>query len=195
MADNTTKVLAFCGSLREKSYNHALLRAAMELAPPGMTITDYSIAGLPEYNDDVREKGYPEIVAKMRAAVVAADAILWVTPEYNYSIPGILKNAFDWLSRPPGPPLSRKACAIMSASQSLMGGVRAQYHLRQMLVFTDTLPVNKPEILVMTAQQKFDANLKLTDENTKNLIRQLLGNLADFAKVVNTHWQPAPAKS
>jgi chromate reductase len=195
MADNTTKVLAFCGSLRGKSYNHALLRAAIELAPPGMTITDYSISGLPEYNDDVREKGYPEIVAKMRAAVVAADAILWVTPEYNYSIPGILKNAFDWLSRPPGPPLARKPCAIMSASQSLMGGVRAQYHLRQMLVFTDTLPVNKPEVLVMTAQQKFDANLKLTDETTKTLIRQLLGNLADFSKVVNAHWQPAPAKS
>jgi chromate reductase len=195
MADNTIKVLGLCGSLREKSYNRALLREAIGLAPPGMTITDYSIAGLPEYNDDVREKGYPEIVAKLRQAVVDANAILFVTPEYNYSVPGILKNAFDWCSRPPGPPLSRKACAIMSASQSLMGGVKAQYHLRQMLVFTDTLPVNKPEVLVMTAQQKFDANLKLTDENTKNLIRQLLANLADWSRVVNTHWQPAPAKT
>lgn len=195
MADNAIKVLAFCGSLREKSYNHALLRAAIELAPPGMTITDYSIKGLPEYNDDVREKGYPEIVAKMRDAVVAANAILWVTPEYNYSVPGILKNAFDWLSRPPGPPLARKPSAIMSASQSLLGGVRAQYHLRQMFVFTDTPVINKPEVLVATAQQKFDTNLQLTDETAKTLIRQMLGNLADFAKVINTHWQPAPAKT
>jgi chromate reductase len=195
MADNAVKVLGICGSLRAKSYNKALLRAAIELAPPGMTITNYDLAGIPEYNDDVREKGYPEIVAKFRAAVAGHDAMLIVTPEYNYSIPGTLKNAIDWASRPPAPPMTRKPVALMSASQSLLGGARAQYHLRQVFVFTDSLPVNKPEVFVMTAQQKFDADLKLTDENTKNLIKQLLANLADWSKVINTHWQPAPAKT
>jgi chromate reductase len=195
MADNTVKVLGICGSLRAKSYNKALLRAAIELAPPGITITDYSIAGIPEYNDDVRDKGYPEIVAKFRAAIAAADALLIVTPEYNFSIPGTLKNAIDWASRPPAPPLTRKAVALMSASQSTLGGARAQYHLRQCFVFTDSLPVNKPEIFVALAQQKFDADLKLTDETAKGLIKQLLGNLADWSRVVNTHWQPAPAKT
>jgi chromate reductase len=194
MPDNATKVLGIAGSLRERSFNRALLRAATELAPPGVTIDIYDLKGIPEYNDDVREKGYPEPAAKFRAAIAAADAVLFVTPEYNYSVPGVLKNAFDWASRPPAPPLTRKPAAIMSASQSLMGGVRAQYHLRQMFVFTDTLPVNKPEVLVTTAQNKFDAELKLTDETTKTLIRQLLQNLADWAKVINAHWQPAPAK-
>jgi len=194
MADNTIKVLGMAGSLRERSYNRALLRAAGELLPPGMTLDIHDLAGIPEYNDDVREKGYPESTRRLRDAIAAADALLIVTPEYNYSVPGVLKNAIDWASRPPAPPLTRKPCAIMSASQSLMGGVRAQYHLRQMFVFTDTLPVNKPEILVMTAQQKFDQDLKLTDENTKNLIRQLLANLADWTKVIKAHWMPAPAK-
>jgi len=196
MADGTTRVLGIEGSLRERSFNRALMRAAVELKPAGMTIDVYSLAGIPEYNDDVREKqGYPEAARKFREAVAAHDALLFVTPEYNYSIPGILKNAIDWASRPPAPPLTRKPAAIMSASQSLMGGVRAQYHLRQMFVFTDTLPVNKPEVLVATAQQKFDPELKLTDETTKGLIRQLLQNLADWSKVINAHWQPAPVKA
>jgi len=180
----TIKVLGFAGSLRQASFNRALLREAVEMAPPSMTIETYDLAGIPEYNDDVREKGYPAPVQKFRAAIAAADALLMVTPEYNYSIPGVLKNAIDWASRPPDQPLAQKPIALMSASQSLLGGARAQYHLRQVFVFTDSLPVNKPEVFVMLARDKFDPDLKLKDETTKNLVRQLLANLVTWTRLL-----------
>ncbi len=179
------KLLGFAGSLRKDSFNRALLRAASELLPADTTLEIYDIAGIPEYNDDVRlGTGYPDTAAKFRAAIAAADALLFVTPEYNYSIPGVLKNAIDWASRPPEPPLVGKPCAVMSASPSILGGARAQYHLRQVFVFNDMFPINKPEVIVAQAAQKFDESGKLTDETTRGLAKQLLSNLADWTRVL-----------
>lgn len=155
----------------------------MELAPTAMEIEGYDRLGeIPPYNEDVREQGFPTVIAELRRRVVEADAILFVTPEYNYSIPGVLKNAIDWVSRPPDPPFGGKPCAIMSASIGMMGGARAQYHLRQMCVYLNLYPVNQPEVMIPTAQQKFDADGKLTDEASRKLIAQLLANLANWTE-------------
>jgi len=177
-----TKIFALCGSLRKGSYNRMALNAAIALAPDGVEIEAYSRLGeIPLYNEDVREQGYPPIVQELREKVKAADAILFVTPEYNFSVPGVLKNAIDWVSRPPEPPFGGKPCAIMGASTSTLGSARAQYHLRQMMVFLDMHPVNRPEVLIAAAQDKFDTDGKLKDETAKKLIRQLLENLVAWS--------------
>jgi len=172
-------VLAFCGSLRKASFNRALLRTAHKLAPEGMSIEDCDIASIPPFNQDALDSGgYPPSCQDMRARIKAADAILFVTPEYNFSVPGVLKNAIDWASRPPEPPFTGKPCAVMGASMGAMGTSRAQYHLRQMFVFLDMHPVNKPEVLIGAAQTKFDKDLNLTDETTAGFVKDLLVNLA-----------------
>src|SRR5439155_23545899 len=122
----------FAGSLRRASYNRGLLRAARSLAPKGMNIHILDILDIPLYNEDVHERGFPEAVAQFRARIRAADALLIVTPEYNYSVPGVLKNAIDWASCPPEQPFQDKPIAIMGASTGLFGTTRAQRHLRQM---------------------------------------------------------------
>src|SRR6185437_5600598 len=130
------KVLGLCGSLRRGSFNRMALKAAAELVPAGMSLDIYDgLADIPPYNDDVREKGYPAPVQALRDRIAAADAVLFVTPEYNYSVPGVLKNAIDWASRPPAQPFDGKPVAIMGASMGLFGTARAQYHLRQTCVF------------------------------------------------------------
>lgn len=169
-----TKVLALCGSLRKGSFNKMALNVAIELAPPSVTIETFDLSPIPLYNEDVRTAGYPGPVQALRDAVKAADAILFVTPEYNYSVPGVLKNAIDWASRPPEPPFDGKPCAMMGASMGIFGTARAQYHLRQMCVFLNMLPLNKPEVMIPQAQNKFDANGKLTDETTRGFIRDLI---------------------
>jgi chromate reductase len=174
------KVLGISGSLRKASFNTALLRAAIELAPAGMIIEEHSLAHIPMYDDDVRQAGYPAPVVALRQAVAAADALLVVTPEYNYSIPGMLKNAIDWVSRPPEQPFAGKPAAIMSTSGSILGGARAQYHLRQIFVFVDAHPLNKPEVIVPRAQDKFDAELRLTDDHTRKAIAAQLEALAKW---------------
>ena len=127
MAGDALRVLGVSGSLRRGSFNTAALRTAQELAPEGMTIEIADISEIPPYNDDVRqEQGYPPPVERLRAEIAAADALLFVTPEYNYSVPGVLKNAIDWASRPPNQPLDGKPVAIMGASPSLLGTARAQ---------------------------------------------------------------------
>ena len=177
MAD--VKILGFCGSLRKGSFNAMALRAAQELAPQGITVEIFDRIGeFPLYNDDVRAQGYPPVVQEFRDKMAAADGLLMVTPEYNYSVSGVLKNAIDWGSRPPDQPFNDKPVAIMGASQGVLGTARAQYHLRQMMVFLNAWVVNKPEVMIGTAQQKFDANGKLQDEPTKDFIRQLLQSLA-----------------
>ena len=176
------KVLAISGSLRKDSFNTGLVRAARELAPDGMTIDITDLAPLPLYNDDVRAAGYPPAVAAFREAIRAADALLISTPEYNYSISGVLKNAIDWASRPPEPPLAGKPLAIMGASGGLSGTMRAQYHLRQICVFVDVLPLNKPEVMVRSAADKFDPSGRLTDEDTRAHVRRLLEALAAWTK-------------
>jgi chromate reductase len=180
MNSGNIRVLGISGSLREGSYNTAALRAAQELAPEGMVIETAVIGDLPHYNDDVRAAGYPPEIARFRAQVASADAVLFVTPEYNYSIPGVLKNAIDWASRPPEPAFNDKPVAIMGASGGIFGTARAQYQLRQMLVFLNAHPINKPEVMIGQAPTKFDEAGRLTDEQTKQFIRDLLQSLANW---------------
>jgi chromate reductase len=175
------KILGLSGSLRAGSYNTAALRAALELAPEGVEMRTAEIGELPLYNDDVRANGYPPAVEDFRARLRWADALLFVTPEYNYSISGVLKNAIDWGSRAPDQPFAGKAAAVMGATQGLFGTTRAQYHLRQMGVFLDMHFVNKPEVLIAQAPQKFDAEGQLTDPSARDFIAQLIVALRDFS--------------
>jgi len=171
------KVLGICGSLRKGSYNAMALRAAQQLAPAGMTLEIADIAAIPLYNDDVRAAGEPQAVADLKAKVRAADAVLLVSPEYNFSVPGVLKNTLDWMSRPPEPPFDGKPVALMGASGGPLGTGRMQYDLRKILVYMNTFTVNKPEVFIGMAQTKFDAQGELTDEATKKFIADLLVSL------------------
>jgi chromate reductase len=171
--------LGISGSLRKKSYNTAALRAALQLLPPDVTMEIFDLADIPLYNDDVREQGYPAPVERMRGKLAAADAVLIVTPEYNYSVPGVLKNAIDWASRPPSQPFDGKPVAIMGASPGVIGTARAQYHLRQSFVFLNACVLNKPEVMIGSAATRFDADGNLTDAPTRDFIKALLAALAD----------------
>jgi chromate reductase len=172
------KTAAFCGSLRKASFNRMLLKQAIKLAPGDMTIEEIEIGNLGLYNNDLHQAGFPAAAQQAIDRVAASDAVLFVTPEYNYSIPAPLKNAIDWISRAPNQPFAGKPAAVMGASMGLMGSVRAQMHLRHSMVFLNMLPVNRPEVMVGQAQNKFDAAGNLTDEAAKGLIRDLLAALA-----------------
>jgi chromate reductase len=178
-------VIGIAGSLRTGSFNMALLRAAAELVPIGMTIEIAGIDSIPLYNADVDALGTPAVVQELKDKIRAADALLIATPEYNYSVPGVLKNAIDWISRNPDPPLTGKPTAIMGASVGVLGTVRAQYHLRQIGVFTNMLILNRPEVFVGRAQEKFDASGKLIDEPTRKIIGDLLIALKDWTNKVS----------
>jgi chromate reductase, NAD(P)H dehydrogenase (quinone) len=168
------KILAFAGSLRKGSYNKALVRAAVELAPENVAMEVFDLEGIPPYNQDL-ENTPPERVTEFKDKIKSADALLIATPEYNYSVSGVLKNAIDWASRPKvGNPLEGKPVAIMSASIGRLGGARAQYHLRQSFIFLNMHPVNQPEVMLPSAADNIDANGRLTNEQTRELIRQLL---------------------
>ncbi len=166
----TVRVLGIAGSLRRGSFNAAMLRAAQELAPRGVTIDIFDIAPIPLYNEDVRQQGFPAPVEDLRALIKSADGLLIVTPEYNYSIPGVLKNAIDWASRPPEQPFDGKPIGVMGASVGTHGTSRAQYHLRQCFVFLNGLVMYQPEVMIPTAQNQFDASGKLTDQVTRDFI-------------------------
>ncbi|HYD30958.1 MAG TPA: NAD(P)H-dependent oxidoreductase [Azospirillaceae bacterium] len=181
MADSV-RILGISGSLRKGSYNTAALNAAIHLCPEGVTIEVFDIAAIPLYNEDVREQGLPDPVQRFRDRLAASDAVLFVSPEYNYSMPGVLKNAIDWASRPPNPPFDGKPVAIMGASPGMLGTARMQYHLRQSLVFLNALPVNKPEVMISNCGTKFDAEGNLTDAKTREMITRLLTALADWTR-------------
>jgi chromate reductase len=184
MADDFT-ILGIAGSLREGSYNRAALRAAQTLAPAGIRIDIFDLKDLPLFNDDLVARP-PHAVVDLKTRVRAAGALLFATPEYNYSVPGVLKNAIDWGSRPYGDSAwEGKAAAVMGAATGAIGTARAQYHLRQMFVFLDVHAVNKPEVMIGHAAQKFDAHGNLTDENTRVRIRELLESLAAWARRLN----------
>ena len=152
------------------------------MLPEGVILEIFDLIGIPAFNQDI-EMDMPPKVKEFKLKIREADAILIATPEYNYSVPGVLKNAIDWASRPYGDnPFEGKPVAIMSASIGMLGGARAQYHLRQMFVFLNMYPVNGPEVIVTFAQDKFDANGKLVDENTRKFLRQLLQNLANWTR-------------
>jgi len=178
------KILGISGSLRKGSYNSMALRAAQKLAPAGTTIDIADISTIPLYNDDVRTAGEPEAVTALKAQVRAADAVLIATPEYNFSIPGVLKNTLDWLSRPPEPPVDGKVVAIMGASPGPVGTARVQYDLRKVLVFMNAFTVNKPEVFISFAQNKFNAQGELTDEATAKFVGDLLVAMEGLKKRV-----------
>lgn len=175
-------VLGFAGSLRDASLNAALLRAACELAPAGMTIETFGLHDIPLYNEDVRQAGLPAAVVAFRAAIADADAVLIVTPEYNFSVPGVLKNAIDWASRPPDQPFEGKPLAIMSAAGGRLGGARAQYHLRQCFVYLNAHLLNRPEVMLGGARTLFDEDGRLNDPPTREIVAQQLEALRDFAR-------------
>jgi chromate reductase, NAD(P)H dehydrogenase (quinone) len=176
------RILGIAGSLRRESYNRAALRAATQLVPEGATLDVFELDGIPAFNQDEEQKP-PAKVAELKRRIRETDAILIVTPEYNYSIPGVLKNAIDWASRPYGDSAwSGKPAAIMGASVGTIGTARAQYHLRQMFVFLNVFPINQPEVMIGNAAERFDAQGNLTDATTKDFIRQLLHNLVDWTR-------------
>jgi chromate reductase, NAD(P)H dehydrogenase (quinone) len=179
---SVVNILGFAGSLRIGSYNKALLRAAAELLPGDAVIEIFDLEGIPSFNQDM-ETSMPEKVQQFKVKIKSADAILIATPEYNYSVPGILKNAIDWASRPPGDSAwAGKPVGLMSASTGLLGGARAQYHLRQSFVTLDMYPLNRPEVMVTFAAQKFDQNGRLVDEPTREKVKELLLALINLVK-------------
>ena len=179
------RILGIAGSLRSESYNRATLRAAIGLVPEAASIDTFELSDIPGFNQD-EEQNPPAKVVELKQRIREADAILFVTPEYNYSIPGVLKNAIDWASRPYGDSAwSGKPAAIMGASVGAIGTARAQYHLRQMMVFLNMFPINQPEVMIANAFERFDKQGNLTDDATKEFIRQLLQNLVDWTRRIS----------
>lgn len=176
------KILGIAGSLRKDSYNRGALRAAAELVPDGAEIEIYDIDGFPGYDQD-DDQDPPAKVTEFKTKIREADAILIASPEYNYSIPGVLKNAIDWASRPYGDSAwDGKPAAIMGASPGAIGTARMQYHLRQVMVFLNMFPINKPEVMIGKCAEKFDSEGNLTDEKTKEFIAKMLEALVDWTK-------------
>ncbi len=185
MADKQLDVLVACGSLRKGSYNAALARALPALAPPGLALRPApSFAGLPIYNfDEHQASGVPAAVVALADAIRAADGVIVVSPEYNWSIPGGLKNAIDWISRLKDQPFVGKPVALQSAASGLLGGSRMQYHLRQSLTSIDALMFPKPEVIVTFAAKKFDEKtLELTDQPTRDMVKLQLETFEKFVR-------------
>jgi len=174
--------VAISGSLRKGSFNTMTLKAAQSLAPPNIIIDHLPIAEVPLYNQDLYTEVFPEAVERLVDAIKAAKAVIFVSPEYNFSIPGVLKNAIDFISRSPKKPLNMKAVGIMGASPGALGTARAQYHLRQVIGCLNAYVMNKPEVMISQVSTKFDQAGNLTDEKTAGLIRTFLESLAIFSK-------------
>ena len=182
--DRPIRILGIAGSLRRKSYNRAALRAAQKLVPANAELQTFDLDGIPVFSED-DERTPPAKVIELKKRIREADAILLVTPEYNYSIPGGLKNAIDWASRPYGDNAwAGKPVALMGASVGRLGTARAQYHLRQVFVFLNMLAVNQPEVMIGNAAEQFDANGNLANEQTQKLIQQLLANLVNWTRLL-----------
>ena len=179
---DTLKVIGFSGSLRAGSYNTAALRAARELAPEGVEIAIHDISGFPPFNQD-EDANPPQMVTDLKAAIRAADAVIISSPEYNYSVPGHLKNVIDWASRPYGDSAwEGKPALIMGASPGSGGTMRMQYHLRQTMVFLNMHPLNKPEIMISNCADKFDDAGNLTDETTREYIKRAIAALVEWTR-------------
>ena len=175
MSAKPLNILGIVGSLRKGSSNRALLEAiARDLAPEGMTIEVADISGVPLYNEDVRADGFPPAVQGLRDRIAAADGVIIATPEYNYSVPGVLKNAIDWASRPPEQPFDGKPLAILGASPGRLGTARAQYHLRQVFIFLNAMVMNKPEVMVGSVHDVLGDDGSIKDEATASFITEYL---------------------
>jgi chromate reductase len=178
-------IVAFCGSLRKGSFNRMLMQALPSLAPAGMSIKEApSFAELPLYNADIQNgPGFPAAVGTLAEAIRAADGVIFCTPEYNFSIPGGLKNGIDWVSRLPNQPFAAKPIALQSASPGPLGGGRVQYDLRRTMVFLDALTLNKPEIFIGSCATKFDEKTgELKDETTRTFVKQQLEAFGKFVQ-------------
>jgi chromate reductase, NAD(P)H dehydrogenase (quinone) len=186
MATGTSRSLTFlgvAGSLRSGSFNRGLIRAAIALAPVGTTVDPFDLAAIPMFNADVESVGDPPAVADFKRAIAAADALVIATPEYNHCVPGVLKNAIDWASRPARRSvLTGKPVAIMGASTGRGGTARAQAHLRDGLAYTNGFVLPLPEVLVGVAGERFDEDGNLTDEDTREEVRDLLVSLAAWTR-------------
>ena len=180
---DTLRILGVAGSLRAGSYNRALLRAAVRLAPEGMEIEVFDLLEVPLYNGDVEAAGDPPGVMGFKQAISAADGVLMVTPEYNHGVPGVMKNAVDWASRPPGQAvLGGKPVGLIGASPGITGTARGQSQLRQAFEFTDSYCMPQPELLVFKAHEKFDAEGRLIDETTAEFLRKYLVAFGDWVR-------------
>lgn len=175
---STVHIAGLSGSLRRGSYNTALLRAAQSVLPSNSKLKIVEYAEVPVYNHDVEAEGFPDAVMSMREQLTGADAVLFAAPEYNWSIPGVMKNAIDWASRGADSPLDGKPAAIMGAGGRL-GTAYAQQHLRQILMHNDMRVVTRPNVLISHASKQFDEELTLTNERHLDQIRRLLGALVD----------------
>lgn len=181
MAD-TVNILGISGSLRQGSFNSATLRAAQELAPPDLKLQIADISQIPLYSADVQAQGFPPAVLQLVEQIRAADGLLFATPEYNYSVSGVLKNAIDWVTRVKDQPFAAKPAAICGASMGLFGTARAQYHLRQIGVYIDLRFLNKPEVMIGQAHERFDAHGKLTHEPTRKFLGDLMIALREWVR-------------
>jgi chromate reductase len=178
----TIHLIGIAGSLRRKSYNRAALRAAADMMPENADLSIVDWNDVPSFNQD-RESHPPEKVVELKQIVRASDGVIFATPEYNFSIPGVLKNAIDWVSRPYGDSAwDDKPAAVMGASISGLGTARAQYHLRQILVGLNMYPINRPEVMISDAASKFDDNGNLVDETTRLQIKALVDSLVDWTE-------------
>ena len=171
------KLVAFCGSLRAASFNRMALKAFTERLPQGTTLSTIEIGDWPLYNADVQAKGFPPAVTAAQQAILAADGVVFASPEYNYSVSGVLKNAIDWLSRPTPQPFAGKPMAVFGTSGGPLGTARSQYHLRQIMIFLDGRFVNKPEVMIGAAPSKFSPEGKFTDEAGGKLLADLGASL------------------
>ena len=177
------RILGIAGSLRRASYNRGLVRAAQQVAPDGVAIEAFDLLPIPLYNADVEAEGDPAPVQELKERIRAADALLIASPEYNYSIPGVLKNAIDWASRPPqDSPLRHKPIGLMGASPGGFGTVRSQLALRQVFLFMKAYVLLEPEVHVSAARDKFDADGNLTDDRTREHIGSLVAALVEWAR-------------
>ena len=177
-------VAVLVGSLRKDSLNRKMANALITLAPASLKLGIVEIGALPLFNQDF-EADPPAPVTEFKRQIAAADAVLFVTPEYNRSVPGVLKNAIDWVSRVPNQPFANKPICIQSASMGPLGGARMQYHLRQIFVFLDAQMFNRPEVMVGMAQNKIDATGTITDKTTSDFIAGQLKAFAEFVRRVS----------
>lgn len=175
-------LLGISGSLRKNSFNTAALRACQGLLPEGVTLSIFDIAPIPLYNEEVYAKGFPPAVEDFRQQIAAADAIVFATPEYNYSIPGVLKNAIDWASRPPEQPFENKPIALIGATPGGLGTSRSQYHLRQVFIYLNGLLMNRPEVMISSAPSKFDSHGQLIDAATSAQLSKMLSALVAWTR-------------
>jgi chromate reductase len=182
-------IVGICGSLRAASYNRMLLALAGQLVPEGMVLEPVDIRPIPLFDGDVFAKGFPPEVVALRERIRRADGVLIVTPEYNFSIPGVLKNALDWVSRGDDQPFAFKPVSIMSASPGPVGGARVQYDLRKVLLFMNAMVLAKPEVFVGGVAGKFDANGNCTDETTRKFVGDQMKALKGWIEGVRRHTQ------